>query len=391
MFELTGKYAESCKVFASQVEESAMGQLEWMINHPAFEGAKVRIMPDVHAGTGSVIGFTSTLTDKIIPNIIGVDIGCGVLAAQISFTKSRKEHSLFGPGVKEINFEELDQFIRQNIPFGFGTNDEPQVDVMGYDPVKGERYMYGCYREVKAVTDKIGLSFEKVISSIGSLGGGNHFIEVDRDAKTGEYWVVIHSGSRNFGLQVANYYQKQAFVPEGTHKELGYLEGELAQEYTQAMKVAQNYAKENRQLMMAKLLSYFGVNVTREVESVHNYIDFESGIIRKGAIAAPADRRVIIPWNMKDGIIIGIAKGNEDWNCSAPHGAGRVYSRKKAKQELSLDEFKLEMDGVWSSCISTNTLDESPMAYKDHQEILEQLRDVVKVESTLKPVYNFKA
>ena len=365
LLEYIGKYA-SCQVMIDQIEEEAITQIYSFLNCPAFEGAKIRIQPDVHAGAGAVIGFTCTMTDKIIPNVVGVDIGCGVVAYKI--------------GKEQPDFGELDTYIRKHIPSGFSVHNTLNREI---DKTADE------YRAVAKETDQ---DENRVVRSIGSLGGGNHFIEIDKD-NLGNLWLVIHSGARNFGLKIALFHQARAVKTVGRGRGLEWLEGNDAEYYLYHMSVAQKYAAENRTVMAKRILEFFNLNIKKVemVESVHNYIDLKNRMIRKGAIAAYLDDRVIIPWNMRDGLIIGRGKGNQDWNYSAPHGAGRIMGRGKAKKTLSLDEYKETMVNVWSSCISQETLDEAPMVYKDHEMIKEAIQDTVDIELTLKPLYNFKA
>lgn len=369
MLTYTGKYA-SCDVMIDEIETEAVNQIYRFLNCPAFEGSTIRVMSDVHAGAGAVIGFTSTLTDKIIPNVVGVDIGCGVMAYRLG---NEIQHN------KEL-FRQLDKYIRENIPSGFSVHENlnRKIDETSDD-----------YRRVAQETEQ---DDSRVVRSLGTLGGGNHFIEVDLDDK-GYLWLVIHSGSRNFGLKIANFHQAKAIKTVGRGHGLEWLEGEDAAYYLEHLAVAQRYAAENRMLMGTKILEFFDIKVknVEVVESVHNYINFKDRILRKGAISSHVNERVIIPWNMRDGVIIGKGKGNPDWNFSAPHGAGRVMGRGQAKRTLNLDEFKTSMEGIWTSCVSQDTLDESPMVYKDHEMIRECIKDTVDIELTLKPLYNFKA
>ncbi len=384
--ELQGRYTD-CKIFTDYVEQTALSQVYTFLNHPAFKDCKTRFMPDIHAGAGAVIGTTVELSDKIIPNVIGVDIGCGMLSYKLD--------------IKEIDFQLLDVFIKNNIPSGFSTNNKKQF--MGTD----------LELDIKEVCQIIGIDNSRALLSVGSLGGGNHFIEIGKDEE--DYlWLTIHSGSRNFGLQVAKYHQNIAvknksndidisLIPPKEREEfinrnkvsipkgMEYLTGESAEEYIRHMKVAQRYATRSREIMADNIVSFLQCNVLESIESVHNYIDFKDKVIRKGAISAHKDELVVIPWNMRDGLIIGKGKGNSDWNNSAPHGAGRVMSRSEAKQQIDIKEFGDSMKDVYSSCVSKDTLDESPMAYKDHTEIEKYLSESVEILHRVKPVYNFKA
>lgn len=384
MLTFKGKYSTAI-VMIDEIDETTEEQIRTFINHPAFAGTYIVIMPDCHAGKGAVIGFTSTLNDYIIPNVVGVDIGCGMLGYKLN--------------VSEIDFAKLDKFIRKQIPSGFNIRPRTHKLVGNNKPLVGE---------ITEIVEKLDLVPSRVFDSLGSLGGGNHFIEVDK-TEEGDLWLVVHSGSRNFGLQIANYHQKIAknnLVDRDVKdmlrvlnlteviKDAEFLENYEAEEYLEDMKVAQKYAILNRKIMMHVMIEdFFGLkyDAGRTLETVHNYIDFSAGVVRKGAISAQEGEQLIIPFNMQDGIIIGTGKGNSDWNYSAPHGAGRILSRTQAKKQLSVDDFKESMKGVWTSCVSENTLDEAPMAYKDTQVILNAIKDTVDINFWMKPTYNFKA
>ncbi len=392
---------KNIKIYADIVEDGALIQIEGLLNQPSFATEKIRIMPDCHAGAGCVIGFTSTMSDKVIPNIIGVDIGCGMRVAEL--------------GDIEINYQELDEFIKNNIPSGMCVNDK--VDERAVQLID----KLFCKDKLK--------NLPRLIRSLGTLGGGNHFIEVDK-GDNGMY-LVIHTGSRNLGLQVAGYYQNLAIdrlkkdsqdlknaineaiatlnaenrtqeIEKTIEKirseyrkcdipdDLCYLEGEDMQNYMHDMRICQQFAVLNRQTLAHKLLEFLKVKKCKTWESVHNYID-DKNIIRKGAIAAHKGQRVIIPMNMRDGCIIGIGKGKLSWNESAPHGAGRVMSRNEAFKKLRVDEFKKQMEGIYTTTANSQTIDEAPMAYKPMQDILKYLYDTVDIRYIIKPVYNFKA
>ena len=360
-------------------------------------------MPDVHAGKSCVIGFTGDLGEKIIPNIVGVDIGCGMLCIEL--------------GKIDIDYEKLDQFINQNIPNGKKINDSKVED---FNLSK----LY-CYAKLKNIN--------LLENALGSLGGGNHFIEID-EAQDGEKYLVIHTGSRNLGTQIATFYQQLAvqlcnqdtikrdekikkiikeYKEQGREKEIqqeldnvqkefdkyqekvpnefAYLEGEYRDAYLHDMKICQEYASLNRWTIAMKIINYMDFDIQSYFESVHNYISFEDNIVRKGAISARDGEKVIIPINMRDGCIIGIGKGNPDWNYSAPHGAGRIMSRNKAMEMIKLEDYKKSMENVYSTSVNENTIDESPFAYKSMEEILEHIIPTVDVVKIIKPVYNFKA
>lgn len=402
------------KIFTSDIEKEAINQINLLLVQEPFKDCKVRIMPDVHAGKGCVIGFTADLGDKVIPNIVGVDIGCGMLCVNL--------------GHDELNLEKLDKVINENIPAGRNIRENKLIN---FDKIND---LY-CLRELKET--------KKFNRAIGTLGGGNHFIEVDVDEEDNKY-LVIHTGSRNLGKQVADYYQNLAIeLCSGkeemfkrkeeiikTYKEQGrkseiqkalkeleseykqnkpelpnelcYLEGKYREMYLHDMKICQEYASLNR-LQIAKeiLMNYFQLTFVTEIEyppimedrfeTIHNYISFEDNVVRKGAIRANKEERVIIPINMRDGSIIAVGKGNKDWNNSAPHGAGRLMSRRKAKETFNLEEFKKSMEDIYSTSVLEETIDEAPFVYKPMQEIIDNIQDTVEIEKIIKPIYNFKA
>lgn len=372
------------KVFANNIEPSALQQIYALKEHPAFEGQKIRIMPDVHFGVGCVVGFTSTFGDKIVPAIIGVDIGCGVDAHFVGRLSTSLQECVLGDSL----FSDFDEFVRKNVPAGF--NDHPHDST-----VKLPLEMYEFKTRVMETCARTGQVYSKVIRSLGTLGGGNHFIELAVDEQQDGLWLVIHSGSRGFGNHVAQYYQNLALKKNGPLSGREWLDGSDMNDYVEDMAIAQWYAQVNRQMMSAALGVFFPPraygDTFQPVLSVHNYINFKDKIIRKGAISAHVGERVIIPFNMRDGSIIAEGVGNEDWNCSAPHGAGRIMSRGQAKRSVAMDDFRSSMAGIWSSSISEETVDESPMVYKDKDEIMGLLEPTVKIIHYLKPVYNFKA
>lgn len=390
------------KIFTNNIEQSAKEQIDLLLQQEAFKDCKVRIMPDVHAGAGCVIGFTGNLGNKVIPNIVGVDIGCGMLCVEL--------------GNINIDLEELDRIIREYIPSGMNVHKQKVKD---YDFTQ----LY-CYKELK---NKDGW-LEK---SLGSLGGGNHFIEIDIDDKNNKY-LVIHTGSRNLGKQVAEIYQNKAieycsykkemndekqkiikeYKEQGREKEiqqalidinnkyngktklpkdLCYLEGKDREDYLHDMKLCQEFAVLNRSYIAYKICKELNILCDNYFHTIHNYINFEDNIVRKGSISARKDEKVIIPMNMRDGCIIGIGKGNEDWNYSAPHGAGRTMSRNIARQSLSMENYKQSMEGIYTTSVNEDTIDEAPMVYKPMKEIIEHIKDTVEVEKIIKPIYNFKA
>ena len=369
MFKINGKYA-SAKIFTANMEETATSQVYNICNHPIFKDEKIRIMPDVHAGMGCVIGFTSTCTSKkIIPNLIGVDIGCGMLTATL--------------GKVNIDYQKLDEYIRKEIPHGNAISNKIVADV---DDCFEER----VYNTCATIGDKN--KHLRVLKSLGSLGGGNHFIEINKDNQDNKY-LVVHSGSRNFGYRIATYYQNLAIencITKGFSKELAYLENELAGKYIEDMNLAQEFATRNRVEIVNSILRFLNITAKDNFETIHNYID-KDNMIRKGAISAKKNEKILIPLNMRDGSILATGKGNEDWNCSAPHGAGRLLSRSNAKRTLSLNDFKAQMSGIYTTSVNENTIDEAPMAYKPYQEIIENIKDSVDIIDILEPQYNFKA
>lgn len=391
------------KIFTENIEPEALEQIYTLIKQPAFKDCKVRIMPDVHAGAGCVIGFTADLGDKVIPNIVGVDIGCGMLTV--------------GLGNIDIDFDKLDKAIRKVVPSGRNVHEGRNVR---FDKLS-ELY---CFRDLR--------DSKRLERSIGTLGGGNHFIEVDTD-DIGDKYLIIHSGSRNLGKQVADYYQNLAIElmqgkdklyemqnkliaeykakgkrkeiekaikelhrkfnpnPLGIPKELCYLTGEYREKYLHDMKICQEFAVLNRKVMADAIIREMGFDEVSRFETIHNYIEHNTNMVRKGAISAKDGEMLLIPINMRDGCIIGVGKGNEDWNMSAPHGAGRIMSRSKAKECVSLDDFENSMKGIYTTSVNQSTIDEAPMVYKSIDEIVENIKDTVDIIKIIKPIYNFKA
>lgn len=373
----------SLKIFANTVEQEVYDQLNKLLSIDAFKDAKVRIMPDTHAGKGCVIGFTANLGDRIVPNLVGVDIGCSVYCANLGKLK-----------LSESDLANLDNFIHDNIPSGFNVNDD--MHNVGYAKLK-ELRIYEHLRNV-----------DHLHKSIGSLGGGNHYIELNRDS-VGNIYLCIHTGSRNLGQQVCQYYQNMAVedchnkLKDAMHElrekfsnikkvpeELCYLEGDHRNDYLHDMKICQDFACKNCEEIARRIFSFLNIKPVETFRTVHNYIDFEDNIIRKGAIRCSNGEKVIIPLNMRDGSVIGIGKGNADWNCSGPHGAGRLMSRSKARKDISMNEFRDAMHGIFTTSVNESTLDESPMAYKDADEIIELVKDTVDIVEVIKPIYNFK-
>ncbi len=366
MITINGKFNEA-KIFTNELEKSAEGQIETLCNQPFAKDSKIRIMPDVHAGKGCTIGTTMTITDAVVPNLVGVDIGCGMLCVKL------KE--------KRINLPQLDSFITKNIPSGCNVRDKAH---RGHGRIDIEELR--CFKKIDTRRAK---------ESLGTLGGGNHFIEVDKDDE-GNLYLVIHTGSRGLGLRVAQYYQDLAYKNIGGKEqdipyELAPLTGEAMEDYLFDMDIMQNFAVQNRRIIKEEILDNLKLHEIEEFTTIHNYIDIESKILRKGAVSAKKDETLLIPINMKDGSLICTGRGNSDWNFSAPHGAGRRFSRKDAENNFTLSEFKKQMEGIFTSSVSQATLDECPMAYKSIDSILENIGDTVKVEKRILPIYNFKA
>lgn len=407
------------KIFTDNIEENALEQIKELLSIDVFSDKKIRIMPDVHAGAGCVIGFTGNLGDKVIPNIVGVDIGCGMRILNLG--------KLSG-----IDFHAFHAHICGNVPSGMWVRE----DKRGFKPLSGEEME--IYREAKQLVTELYCYREikdsgRINKAIGSLGGGNHFIELDKDDE-GNVYLVIHTGSRNLGKQVADIYQAKAvkhltdgadefeetikrtieeYKAAGHRSELQsvikkmrkvhqdaepnlpaalcYIEGENREHYLHDMRLCQRWAVLNRKLISLLLMRFFpGVEVMEEFESIHNYIS-DDNIIRKGSISATAGERCIIPLNMRDGSLLCTGKGNTDWNCSAPHGAGRVLSRTQAYEEITLIEFEESMQGIYSESINDFTRDESPMAYKPASEIINNIGDTVAIDTIIHPIFNFKA
>ena len=410
------------KIFTTNIEQQAIDQIDLLLAQDAFKDCKIRIMPDVHAGAGCVIGFTGNLGDKVIPNIVGVDIGCGMLTINL--------------GNIEIDLAALDKYIKENIPSGRNIYSDENIDEYNKYTAESIIDQLYCKNELRNI--------DWLKNSLGTLGGGNHFIEIDIDEENNKY-LVIHTGSRNLGKQVAEIYQDMAikycsfekemeeenkklieeYKATGRQKEiqqglldiknkylgltklpkdLCYLEGEERENYLHDMKLCQEFALHNRHSIGGKIIAYLAKNQKYKIknikilnepsdyfDTIHNYISFEDNIVRKGAISARADEIVLIPMNMRDGCIIGKGKGNEDWNYSAPHGAGRIMSRISARNNLNLEDFKETMKDIYTSTVNESTIDEAPMAYKPAQEIIDSIGDTVEIIKIIKPIYNFKA
>lgn len=403
MKQIAGRYATAI-VFTDLIEETASEQIRALCDQSFVEGCSIRIMPDVHAGSGCVIGFTADLGQKVIPNIVGVDIGCGMLTVEL--------------GAEPLDCAKLDQVIRTFVPAGPNIHEAPAATL----PRLKNLLIYDKLKNISWIEN-----------SLGTLGGGNHFIEVDVD-DAGMHYLVIHTGSRNLGKQVADYYQKLAydilygsiragaqrramiarykaegraselqqvlknFVAEGEEQQiprsLCYLTGEAREAYLHDMKICQEYAALNRRTIADRILTNLlgrGLDSFLHFETVHNYIDHDSNIIRKGAVSAKKGEQLMIPINMRDGSLICVGRGNPEWNCSAPHGAGRLFSRGAARNAFTVEDYAREMRGIYTTSVGTDTLDECPMAYKPMEAIVSNIGPTVDVVKIIRPVYNFKA
>lgn len=366
MIVFKNRVGNEVKIFAKTLEEEAYKQIEQLANFEPYLYEKIRIMPDAHAGIGCTVGTTMTVSNKVTPNIVGVDIGCGMHTVKL------KE--------SDIDLVKLDKTIREEIPSGFSIRKKAVA-------------RFDFSNLVSAVSQDL----KRAALSIGTLGGGNHFIEINRDS-SGSLYMVVHSGSRNFGLTVCNHYQKLAYRETkdilkslDAHKTLAYLQGESFHDYLNDMNVAQNFAALNRTVIADIIIKKMKLTPVMRFENIHNYIDTEDMIIRKGAVRAKAGELLLIPINMRDGSLLCRGKGNSDWNFSAPHGAGRVMSRRKAKESIDIKEFYSSMEGIFTTSLSRKTLDEAPPAYKPMEEIIDAIQDSAVVIDQLKPIYNFKA
>lgn len=398
MIELKGKY-NSAKIFTDVVDEASIAQVMLLLNQEFAAGSRIRLMPDIHAGAGCTIGTTMTIKDKVVPNLVGVDIGCGMECVMI------KE--------KAIDLEKLDAVIHDQIPAGFNIRKKPHP------------YRKRCSIEDLYCANHVDLG--RAEKSIGTLGGGNHFIEANTDTE-GNRYLVIHTGSRHLGLEVAKHYQNMAYealnsLPKeeegriieelkakGKHREiektlralknvkrtyipreLAYVSGELFTQYIHDMQIVQEFAAWNRKAIKDDILNSMGLNEADGFSTIHNYIDTDAMILRKGAVSARAGERLLIPINMRDGSLICTGKGNDDWNQSAPHGAGRLMSRSKAKECFTVSEFEQQMAGIYTTSVGRDTLDECPMAYKGMDDIVANIGDTAEINQVIKPIYNFKA
>lgn len=397
MLEVKGKF-NSAKIFADVVDDASIAQVTELCDQEFCKDSRIRLMPDIHAGAGCTVGTTMTIKDKVVPNLVGVDIGCGMETVMV------KE--------REIDLVALDRLIYERIPSGFSIREEAHRynrEVCLAD--------LRCVRHVDLTRAELGL---------GTLGGGNHFIEADQD-DDGNIYIVVHSGSRHLGLEVAKYYQEAGYnaltdpaeeirktvkrlKAEGRQREindtikaikaehqtkipkaLAYVEGALFDNYIHDMRIVQRFAELNRQAMMDEIVSGMGLHLAEQFTTIHNYIDTEAMILRKGSVSARAGEKLLIPINMRDGSLVCVGKGNEDWNFSAPHGAGRIMSRSAAKQTFTVEEFQKRMEGVYTTSVGQATLDECPMAYKSMDAIVDNIGPTAEIVKVIKPIYNFKA
>ena len=412
MLEVKGKYSIA-KIFTDTADAATIAQVTNLLNQPPAEGSVVRIMPDCHAGAGCVIGTTMTIRDKVIPNLVGVDIGCGMLATKLA--------------EQRINLPKFDSVSQAEIPAGMKMRQKPHslADEMDVSDL-------ACFKKTNCR-----VSEDVFRLSLGTLGGGNHFWELDRE-EDGSIWLVVHTGSRRTGKDVAEYYQRQAYEhlnqtgdrykeavakereafiaqmkAEGREKELGKLlpkwqssrkkpeitvpyevawcEGELFDDYIHDMKIMQEYAKLNRRIITETILKKCKLHAVEQFETVHNYIETDHMILRKGSVSARKGERLLIPINMRDGALICLGKGNDDWNQSAPHGAGRLMSRSQAKNSISMKDYRESMEGIYTTSVNKGTLDESPMAYKPLDEIIANIEPTAEITAHIRPIYNFKA
>lgn len=398
MIELKGKYNEA-KIFTDIVDEASISQVLLLLNQEFAGGSRIRLMPDIHAGAGCTIGTTMTIEDKVVPNLVGVDIGCGMETIQI------KE--------RYIELQKLDKLIYEKIPSGFAVREKTHR----YFKEINLEDLY-CYQYIDS---------RRAEKSLGTLGGGNHFIEANQDEE-GNLYIVVHSGSRHLGLEVANYYQEEGYQAlngsskadiarlieelksQGREREiqksikafkntkrtnipkqLAYVSGELFDHYIHDMKIIQSYAQLNRQAMISEIVKGMKIHIVDQFTTIHNYIDTDAMILRKGAVSAKKGEKLLIPINMRDGSLICVGKGNDDWNQSAPHGAGRLMSRSAAKQSFTVSEFKKQMNGIYTTSVNQDTLDECPMAYKGMDDIINNIGDTARIVKVIKPIYNFKA
>lgn len=398
MLEVSGKF-NTAKIFTDVVDETSIAQVIELCNQEFCAGSRIRLMPDIHAGAGCTIGTTMTIKDKVCPNLVGVDIGCGMETIRIA--------------ENDIDLEKLDRIIYERVPSGFS--------------IRVEEHKYSREIELSELRCVNHVDIERAKKSLGTLGGGNHFIEADSDDDWNIY-IVVHSGSRHLGLEVAKYYQEAGYKAlceadngglqkivqdlkaqgrqseisnaikeyKATHqtkipKQLAYVSGKLFDDYIHDMRLVQKFAELNRKAMMDEIVNVMGFTVVEQFTTIHNYIDTDAMILRKGAVSAKNGEKLLIPINMRDGSLICIGKGNKDWNYSAPHGAGRLMSRASAKESFTVAEFEKQMEGIYTTSVNSSTLDECPMAYKSMEAIVGNIEPTAEILKIIKPIYNFKA
>ena len=395
MLELKGKF-NTAKIFTDVVDETSVAQVIELCNQEFCRDSQIRLMPDIHAGAGCTVGTTMTIKDKVVPNLVGVDIGCGMETCRIA--------------EKDLSLRQLDELIHEHIPGGFD--------------IRHTEHSYNKQIDLSALRCVGHCNLGRARLSLGTLGGGNHFIEADR-GKDGSIYIVVHSGSRHLGLEVAKYYQEAGYrelvnqdvqpmiaqlKAEGRQREiqtaieklktetqrkipkqLAYVSGNLFADYIHDMRIVQKFAALNRRAMMDEIVSGLGLHTVEQFTTIHNYIDTEHMILRKGAVSAQAGEKLLIPINMRDGSLICRGKGNNDWNYSAPHGAGRLMSRAAAKRAFTVSEFSQQMQGIYTTSVNAGTLDECPMAYKSMEAIVDNIAPTAEILEVIKPIYNFKA
>lgn len=397
MLELNGKY-NTAKVFTDVIDNESISQIINLLNQSYIQGSTIRMMPDVHAGAGCTIGTTMTIKDKVCPNLVGVDISCGMHTVKL------KE--------KHIELQKLDKLIRSEVPSGFSIRNTPHrfTEKVNLEDLYCAKF----------------INMNRAIHSIGTLGGGNHFIEANKD-DDGNIYIVVHSGSRHLGVEIANYYQNAGYEALTTYnkneiqniinqlkkegrnseiqstisnlktkhttipKPLAYVEGDLFEQYIHDIKIAELFAEYNRKAIIDVIVKGMGLHIAEQFTTVHNYIDTDNMILRKGAVSAKQGEILLVPMNMRDGSLLCVGKGNADWNYSAPHGAGRLMSRSQAKETFTVSEYKKEMSGIYTTSVNSSTLDECPMAYKRMEDIVDNISPTVEIQSVIKPIYNFKA
>lgn len=397
MLELNGKY-NTAKVFTDVIDNESISQIVNLLNQSYIQNSTIRMMPDVHAGAGCTIGTTMTIKDKVCPNLVGVDISCGM------YTVKLKE--------KHIELQKLDELIRSEVPSGFSVRNTPHkfIENVNLEDLYCAKF----------------INMNRAIHSIGTLGGGNHFIEANKDTD-GNIYIVVHSGSRHLGVEIANYYQNAGYEALTTYskneiqniinqlksegrkseiqstivnlktkhttipKPLAYVEGNLFEQYIHDIKIAETFAEYNRKAIIDVIIKGMGLHVVEQFTTIHNYIDTDNMILRKGAVSAKQGELLLIPMNMRDGSLLCVGKGNPDWNYSAPHGAGRLMSRNQAKETFTVSEYEKEMNGIYTTSVNNSTLDECPMAYKRMEDIIDNISPTVEIKDIIKPIYNFKA